>query len=425
MGGGRISSRRRFVRGQSINPAALRRARLDGGLTLAQAAEGIVTRQALHQFESGQARPALRTLEAIARRLDIPLDGLLDSPSDPREVKMRQLQERQQWRELRRTASGVLADPTISPHMHAVACFYFGRAVLDQAPDEALIQFRRAGRQLTTLSEPWLAAEARDWEGVALYLQQRPEALEVGRDALTRYRSLTDRDPGVEARMLEHIGTYQLHRQELAEALASYRQAIAVAGSRLDLLRLANVYHGLASGCLRLGNTRQSMDYFERAVSLSRTAHDVRGTVTANLARLENDYGDMLLRIGRWERAEEMIRAALDHFEALAVQAGRSYALLSLGDLKHRQGFLHEAMRWTNQAIEAASLLGETTSLAMGYQQLGELWADLGDSDRFDASFSRALAVLEYENLPERRAEVLRRYECMKNGSSTEVEKGS
>lgn len=415
---------RRFARGQAINPAALRQARLDAGLTLAKAAEGIVSRQALYQFESAQARPARSTLEAIARRLEFPVDGLLDRPTDPREVQMRQLEERQQWQELRRVAGGALADSSITPRLRAISSFYFGRAVLDRAPDEALIQLRRARRQLMRVGEPWLAAEARDWEGVALYLQQRSEALEVGREALARYRMLTDRDPSVEARMLEHIGSYQLHREELVDALASYRQALDMAGSRLDLLRLANVYHGLASGCLRMGNTRQSMDYFERAVSLCRTAHDVRGTVTANLARLENDYGDMLLRIGRWERAEEMIREALRHFAELKVQAGRTYALLSMGDLKHRQGFLHEAMRWTNEAIQAATLLGENTSLAIGYQQLGELWADLGDTDRFEASFSRAFAVLDEGNLPERRAEALRRHARARNDSAAGPREG-
>jgi tetratricopeptide (TPR) repeat protein len=384
-----------------------------------------VTRQALHQFESGRARPMRATLDAIARRLQVPLDGLLDRPIDPRELRMRELEDGQRWRELRRVAGGVLGDPEVTVRMRAVASFSMGRASLDEAPEEALIHFRRVRPQLIRLSEPWLAAEARDWEAVALYLLQRGDALEVGRDALAHYRMLADREPGVEARMLEHIGTYHLHRQELAEAMASYRQAIEVAGSRIDLLRLANVYHGLASTSLRLGNARQAVDYFERAVSLSRTAHDVRRTMTANLARLENDYGDMLLRMGRWERAEEMIRAALDHFEAMDVEAGRAYALLSMGDLKHRQGSLPEAMRWTNEAIDTASRLGETTSLAIGHEQLGELYADLGDQERFEASFSRALAILQAEDLPERRAEALLRYRTVKRQWSGALQEGS
>jgi tetratricopeptide (TPR) repeat protein len=191
-----------------------------------------------------------------------------------------------------------------------------------------------------------------------------------------------------------------------------------VAGTVLNLARLANVYHGLASGCVRLGQPRLALDYFERAVGFSRTHHDVRGTPTANLARLESDYGDLLIRTGRWERAEEMIRSALDHFEAAGVEASRTEAMLSMGDLKHRQGQFPEALRWITDAIELAERLDERVSLAAGYQQLGELWVAQGDLDRFEACFSRALELLEAASLPERRAEALERYRRARNGAA-------
>jgi tetratricopeptide (TPR) repeat protein/DNA-binding XRE family transcriptional regulator len=423
VGSGKVAqdTRGRFARGQAINPAALRQARVDAGMTLAQAADGIVSRQALHQFEAGKARPVQATLEAVATRLRVPIDALLARPRDPRELRMRELQEKQRWHELERLAGATLADLNVTPRTRAVAVYYLGHAILDQAPDEALTHFRRARGQLVRLGEPWLAAEARDWEGAALYLLQSPDAVDVGRDALARYRMLASRDPDVESRMLEHIGTYLLQREEVGEALSSYRQAIDVAGSLLNLGRLATIYHGLASGSVRSGNSRQALEYFERAVSFCRTDHDVRGAVTASLARLENDYGDLLIRTGRWERAEEMIRAALDHFAAIGVDAGRSYAMLSMGDLERQQRHLGEAMRWTNDAIEVACRLGETVSLALGYQQLGELFEIQGDLERFESSFSRALSILDNAGLPERRAEAMARYRRVRAARASEL----
>jgi len=417
------NARGRFARGEAINPAALRQARRDAGLTLAETAEGIVSRQALQQFEAGKARPMPGTLQAISRRLRISADAILARPHDPRELAMRDLEEKQRWRELERLASHTLADLNVTPRTQAVARFYLGRAILDAEPEDALRELRRARGQLAKLGEPWLAAEARDWEGAALYLLQDLTALDVGRDALARYRVLTDRDPGVEARMLEHIGSYQLQREEVGEALTSYRQAIDVAGSMLNLARLANIYHGLASGCLRVGESRKALDYFDRAVHFSRTAHDVRGEVSPNLARLENDFGDLLIRTGRWERAEEMINAALDHFAACGVEVGRAVALLSMGDLRAQQGRLDEALQWTNQAIEQAERLGETVSLALGYQQLGEEWAAMGDMDRFEASFSRAFETLA--DLPEAQAESLARYRRVRDAHSHQQQLGS
>jgi tetratricopeptide (TPR) repeat protein len=91
-------------------------------------------------------------------------------------------------------------------------------------------------------------------------------------------------------------------------------------------------------------------------------------------------------------------------------------ALLSLGDLRAQQGRLDEALQWTNQAIELADRLGETVSLALGYQQLGEEWAAMGEMDRFEASFSRAFETLA--ELPEAQAESLTRYRRVRDAQS-------
>src|SRR5215469_3681285 len=136
--------RMHFGRGEAINPAALRQARLERGWSLAQAAGDIVTKQALQQFEAGRARPTREKLKAIAERLAVPLDTLLARPRDPREVKMRELDETQAWADLERLATVVLDDLNVTPRARAVARFYLGRAVLYQAPNEALSHLGRA-----------------------------------------------------------------------------------------------------------------------------------------------------------------------------------------------------------------------------------------------------------------------------------------
>jgi tetratricopeptide (TPR) repeat protein len=117
-----------------------------------------------------------------------------------------------------------------------------------------------------------------------------------------------------------------------------------------------------------------------------------------------------------------MICAALDHFDACGVEVGRAVALLSMGDLRAQQGRLDEALQWTNQAIELADRLGETVSLALGYQQLGEQWAAQGDEERFEASFSRAFEILA--DLPEAQADSTARYRRVRE-ARTEEQVGS
>jgi tetratricopeptide (TPR) repeat protein len=393
----------------AVNAAALKRARVDAGMSLAEVAGDTMTKQAVHLFETGRARPTLDKLRHIVGRLgNISIESAM---ADVTEDRLAELEEQQRFRELGQLATQLLRDLNSTRRTRAIATFYAGRAVLNQAPGRALVLFRRARRLLIRVSEQPLAAEAMDWEAAALYLQQDAGAAEVGRQALERYRALEGRQPHVEARMLEHLGTYRLQRGEHVDAIERYREAIEVAGARLELTRLANIYHGLAEGCRQAGDTRRALDYMERAVHFYRTEHDVRGPVSANLARAEADYGVHLMRSGRWDRAEEMIRAALDHYDELGVQSARAQAMLSMGELNQFRNRLDEAVDWTVQAVEYAHRMGETVAQAMAYQQLGELWAATGDSAGFEACFDRALEILDRAGLLERRAECLARHQ--------------
>lgn len=362
-----------------------------------------MTKQAVHLFETGRARPTMARLETIVRRLgNVSVEEVL---ADTAEHRMVRLEEQQRYEELSALARSLLRASGTTRRTRSLAGFYLGRAQLDQAPARAATLLRRAQRQLARAGEPRLAAEAMDWEAAAMYLLQDPEAVKVGQRALERYRELPDRQAHVEARMLEHLATYRLQRGEHVQALSGFRDAIAVAGTRLELTRLANIYHGMAEGCRQAGECRQALAYMERAVHLYRTEHDVRGHVGANLARAENDYGVHLMRLGQWERAEEMILAALDHYAACGVEAARAHAMLSMGELHQLRGSADEALEWTLQAVWHAERLGETVALASACQQLGELWWARGDGSRFDACFDRAVEILTRAGLPQRLAE--------------------
>lgn len=390
-----------------MNARVLRQARLDARLSLADVAGDSMSKQAVHQFETGRARPTMARLKVIVERLgNLTVEDVLAETSEHR---MAELDRRRQFADLGVTARALLRQRSAGRRTRALATFYAAKAVLDRSPAQAATLFGRARRLLLRVSEPALAAEALDWEAAALYLVQDVRAVEVGRRALDCYRSLSDRTADVEARMLEHIGTFCLQRGEHVAAIASYREAIEVAGGRLELTRLAHISHGLAEGYRQANDTTRALEYMERAVHFYRTDRDVRGQVDANLARTENDYGVHLMRAGHLDRAEVMIRAALDHYAESGVEAGRSHALLSMGELSLLRGRPDEAIDWTAQAIERSERRAEAVGLASGYQQLGEIWAARGDRPRFEASFDRALEVLDAAGLPELAAECLAR----------------
>ena len=59
--------------GVDVSPEAVRRARTEAGLTLAELARGHVTRGAIHLIETGKARPSMATLQLISERTGKPI----------------------------------------------------------------------------------------------------------------------------------------------------------------------------------------------------------------------------------------------------------------------------------------------------------------------------------------------------------------
>jgi tetratricopeptide (TPR) repeat protein len=380
-----------------------------------------MTKQALHLAERGRTRPTREHLAAIVKRLGVPMRRVLAKPHDPREEAMAALEQERRLGDLRELAGDVLKDPNARGRATALARFYLARARYREDPEWAAKELRRVREPLIREHLPAMAAQAMDWEATALYMRQDPRALTAARQAIERYRELPDRSPVIEARMLAHIGSIQLQRNECAEAIGTYQEALRTSDQRMDLAEAGMIYHGMAEASRRLGNSRQALSWMERAIGLYRCQHDVTGPgpMTDGLARAENDYALQLMQLRRFDQAEEMIRAALDHFAEAGVEAGRTHALLSMGELYQHRGNLETAIEWTGQAIELAERMEAAVSIAVGYQQMGELFALQGLWERFEAAFTRAIEVLDVAELPTRRSDALARYQRLRGAAST------
>src|SRR5207237_6039590 len=73
--------KRRRLPGVNIRPGAVKQARVESGLSLAQLGKGDVTAPAIYLIETGRTRPSLPTLEHIARRTGKPVEFFLAEPT--------------------------------------------------------------------------------------------------------------------------------------------------------------------------------------------------------------------------------------------------------------------------------------------------------------------------------------------------------
>ena len=402
--------------GIAIDTAALRQARLDAGLSLAEVAGSDLTRQAVHLIETGKVRPSARSLRIIAGRLAVPEAAFVVAPgpqSDERVIaELEELCRRQAYAQAVDGALGIVRLGG-SPERVAFAHHYAGLALCVLArPAEALPHLRAARERFEVIGNPWWVAESMDWEAMALNSMENPGALRLCREALRRYRLLDPRRPETEARMLEHLGTVHYARRDYERALTHYDAALAVPGGLRELARIARVYHGKAMCYQGLRDLAGAADLLFKAITLYEAEQRIAGApVRTDMARAENDLGLLWADRGDWERAESLFRAALDHFTAAGVERMRSHVMLSLGELRQRQGRLDEALELVLEAIERAVVHQETYAVAAGYRQLGDLYAARRDHHLADAAFQRALGLLDDAGLEDQARDCMRAYE--------------
>jgi len=330
--------------------------------------------------------------------------------ADGRIAQLERLTEQQRYLEVMDLAEELLAER--SRGLWAYGHYFLGMALNRLfLPEEAIDHLRQARELFEALDEPWLAAESLEWEAGARYLKEDPDALDMAEEALRRYRLLEPREPEVESRMLEHLGTILVRHRSYPRARQCYDEALHVAGPRLDIVRLARIYHGLGTCHGELGDRQRAIELTMRAVTLYSVENDIRPQAArVDLPRAEADLGMCYLAQGDLERAEELFQAALDHLAATGVERLRSRGLLSMAELRRAQGRLDDALDLIDQAVALAGRYDEQIALAMAHQLRGQVRADRGEPALADVSFERALAILERAGLEERRAQCLAAY---------------
>jgi tetratricopeptide (TPR) repeat protein len=404
----------------TIDPDLVRQARLKAGLSLAQVAGSDLTRQAVHLIETGKVRPSMRSLQIIARRLgvsalsfQVPVDTGAEMP-DRRAAEFERLCERQRYDEVVELAEQLLAQDT-SAYLAAFAHLYRGRALVHLGrAEEALSHLRHARRVFDSEDDPWSAAEAREWEAVALYYKQDAKAVAAGEDALERYHALEPRRPEVEARMVEHLATFLVQRSDYVRAEQCYQQALQIAGPVLDLTRVARIYHGLGLCCYRMGQARRAIELISRAVALYAVENDLRPAAAQTvLPRVENDLAVVFLREGQLDRAEELLVSVLRRLEEAGIDRIQAQVLLSLAEVRQGQERLEEAFTLIERALELARRLEQPIVMATANRQLAGLHELRHEHDLADQRYERALAILDEAGQARRHAEYLAEYRRM------------
>ena len=397
------SGRRGRRHGIEIKPGSVKQARKDAGLSLAQVANGAVSRTAIYFVETGKAKPSIETLKLIAERTGRPLDYFLAKPStmEPRStartLEVELLLATNDPQGALASGRSLLAaerdaDTTArTRYLMAYALLRLAQPVeARQLAAAARDHFERTGDALMT-------AECLGHEASAAYLLQDPTALGLAQRALAVCRSLRPIPQTTEARLLFVLGTVHVINQDWQAAIECYEGAIAAGEVVQDLRRLSLMYSGLSVAHAEIGQLIQSAHYAQRAITIHETLND-----RLSLARSENNLGMVLIKRGDLAAADEHLSRALALWEEEAVEVGRANVLLSLCELAVARLRMDDAEKYAVEARDLAEQLSEKATLAEAHIWLGRVAAERGENARVDAEFREAWGLLDALGAPER-----------------------
>jgi tetratricopeptide (TPR) repeat protein len=311
-GASRATGRRRLP-GVNLRHGAVKQARLESQLSLAQLGKGHVTAPAIYLIETGRTRPSLPTLEHIARRTGKPIEYFLADPSGATDesqaglIELESLVVQNRFAEAAELGQRLLNLGT-SAHRLGRIRYFMAHSLLNLArPKEAAILLKEAHAHFEAADDKLMLAECLGAESSLVYLTEKPGAVELAEQALQLCRSIKPVPHPTEARLLSILASAHLANKEWDRAIAAYEQAIEAAGDVYDLRRLALLYGGICDAYREIGQLDMAVRFANRALALFEVLRD-----QLNLARVENNLGLILLARGEGAKAREHMDRSLD-----------------------------------------------------------------------------------------------------------------
>jgi class 3 adenylate cyclase/tetratricopeptide (TPR) repeat protein len=264
------------------------------------------------------------------------------------------------------------------------------RAQRNAAPIEAAAFYSRAleaGRQLPTVKPIDLAAVAESLADVCELGGRYDEASAAYRQA----RRLAVNDRLRLADLYRKEGWLREREGRISQSLRYYRSAFAQLDRSppgVDSERLrAGVTAAYGALRLRAGRHRQAIPLLEEA---SRQAEATGARMVMADAYRLLDWAN--IELGTFHRAEHRQRA-LEIYDELGHEVGRSKVLNNMGIAEYYQGRWQESVAYYEQSSEAAARAGDVVFRAMLLNNIAEIRSDQGHLDEAERLFRDAMAI--------------------------------
>lgn len=166
------------------------------------------------------------------------------------------------------------------------------------------------------------------------------------------------------------IGTILLERKETEKAMSYFRETLSIKKAIDDQKGIANTYTCIGKSYEELGEFDSSLMYYHKALKIRANMKIVRA-----IAGSEYNIGGILIKMGKYKKAEESLKIAIKSFESLEEKTGIIISKLGLAVAESKQG-KSIATRTANIALEMARSIDNPNLISHAYKVLSEMYAD-------------------------------------------------
>lgn len=293
----------------------------------------------------------------------------------------------------------------------------------------ALRQYRLALAAYTNADSANDAADMHRWSGICLsYLGRGTEAEARFREALARYRALSDRTGETRVRLnlgshYWRLGRYQEALADEQAALALYREQQDDAGISATCIDIGKLYWnlgqyadalsaldeslrrrraqqddaGIAEALYELGSTYQASGEYPRALQSCQDARAIyrRLQRTADEARTLVQLGVIYDQLRQYETALQQYNAAIGIYRKAVESAGLAGALAGRALIRSRLKNYPGALADYQEALTLRQALGNRSEQADTLLDLGVIHLYRQENAKARQSFEQALTVAQ------------------------------
>jgi CHAT domain-containing protein/predicted negative regulator of RcsB-dependent stress response len=196
-------------------------------------------------------------------------------------------------------------------------------------------------------------------------------------------------DKASEARALRKIGDVYFTISEYKKALDYYTRALEMSRAALDRTGEIEALNAVGYVDIYLGESKRALDFCNQGLELSRAGGDRRGE-----AQALNNLGEAYYMLGELPKARDLFFSeALKLWSALGEQRGQALALINLGYVYYDLGDILAARDAFEKSLFLWRATNERRGQAQALSQIGGTRSILGEKQAALEFFNEALEI--------------------------------